>query len=298
MNPEFLSQGSAVTDFQHPDRIVVGELDTRSGDVMAELYQPFEAPLLRMGLADAELVKYAANSLQAMLISYANQIAALCEAIPGTDHAHVMAAVHLDRMLACSDGSRAGATRFLMGGLGFGGSCFPKDLQALTVFAHRLGVPVPLIAAVSAVNAIRPAQVLNLLSAPLGGVFERRIAVLGLAFKPDTDDLRESPALTLIDRLRRRGAYVRAHDPLPQVRARARAQLGDVPVLDRVEDVLAGAQGAIIATAWPHYRNVDWSGLGDIVVLDGRHLLAGTELPPNVRLVRVGASPLSPMVEE
>jgi UDPglucose 6-dehydrogenase/GDP-mannose 6-dehydrogenase len=293
MNPEFLSQGSAVADFQQPDRIVLGAFDRRSGDVMAELYQPFAAPLLRMTLSEAELVKYAANGLQATLISYANQIAALCEALPGTDHARVMAAVHLDRMLDGPEGGRAGATRFLMGGLGFGGSCFPKDLQALTVFAHRLGVPVPLIAATSAVNAIRPAQVLNLLSAPLGGLFERRIAVLGLAFKPGTDDMRESPALKLIERLRRHGAQVRAHDPLPEVRARARSQLAEVAVMDRAEDALDGAEAAIIATAWPHYRQLDWRALGDITVLDGRQVLDGADLPANLRLVRIGVSPLS-----
>ncbi|HTH15056.1 MAG TPA: nucleotide sugar dehydrogenase, partial [Magnetospirillum sp.] len=149
MNPEFLSQGSAVADFLKPDRIVIGEWDSYSGEVMAELYRPFPAPLLRMGLAEAEMVKYAANSLQALLISYANQIASLCEATPSADHARVMEAVHLDRMLDGPEGGRAGATRFLKGGIGFGGSCFPKDLEAFNVYAHRLGVPVPLIAAIS-----------------------------------------------------------------------------------------------------------------------------------------------------
>ncbi|MCR6631823.1 MAG: UDP-glucose/GDP-mannose dehydrogenase family protein [Magnetospirillum sp.] len=294
MNPEFLSQGSAVTDFLHPDRIVVGEWDPRSGELMAELYRPLAAPLLRMGLAEAEMVKYAANSLQALLISYANQIAALCEALPGADHRRVMAAVHLDRMLDGPEGRRAGATRFLMGGIGFGGSCFPKDLQALTVFAHRLGVPVPLIAAISAVNAVRPAQALHLLSSRLGGLFERRVAVLGLTFKPGTDDLRESPGLKLIDRLRRHGAEVLAHDPLPQARTRARD--AGLPVADRVEDALAGANAVIIATAWPQYRQLAWSALGEVVVLDGRNLLDGLDLPASLQVVRMGAGPVSPEV--
>ncbi len=296
MNPEFLSQGRAVADFLHPDRIVVGQWDHASGEVVAELYRPLPAPLLRMGLAEAEMVKYAANALQAMLISYANQIAALCEATPGTNARKVMAAVHLDRMLDGPDGGRAGATRFLMPGVGFGGSCFPKDLQALTIYAHRLGVPVPLVAAVSAVNAIRPAQVLNLLSSRLGGLYERQVAVLGLAFKPGTDDLRESPALSLIERLRRHGAEVRAHDPLPQARARARAL--ELPVCDTAEEALAGAHGAIIATAWPEYRALDWGAFGPLAVLDGRFLLDGLSLPAGLGVQQVGVSPLSPTVEE
>jgi UDPglucose 6-dehydrogenase/GDP-mannose 6-dehydrogenase len=291
MNPEFLSQGSAVADFLHPDRIVVGQWDRASGDVVAELYRPLTAPLLRMSLTEAEMVKYAANSLQALLISYANQIAALCEATPNTDHARVMAAVHLDRMLDGPDGKRAGATRFLLGGVGFGGSCFPKDLQALTIYAHRLGVPVPLIAAISSVNAIRPAQILHLLSSALNGLYERRIVVLGLTFKPGTDDLRESPALALIERLRRHGADVVAHDPLPVARERARA-LG-VAVTDDAEAALAHAEGAVIATAWPQYRELDWRAAAPLTVLDGRFLLDGLDLPETVRVVRVGTGPFS-----
>ncbi|MGE5515229.1 MAG: UDP-glucose dehydrogenase family protein [Bacteroidota bacterium] len=291
MNPEFLSQGSAVADFLHPDRIVVGALDRASGDAVAELYRPLSAPLLRMSLTEAEMAKYAANGLQALLISYANQIAALCEATPDADHARVMASVHLDRMLDGPDGKRAGATRFLMGGIGFGGSCFPKDLQALTIYAHRLGVPAPLVAAVSAVNAIRPAQILHLLSAELNGLYERRIAVLGLTFKPGTDDLRESPALALIDRLRRHGAHVRAHDPLPAARHKA-SGLG-IPVAESAEDALSGAEGAIIATAWPEYRTLDWRAAAPMVVVDGRFLLDGLDVPETLRVIRVGAGPVS-----
>lgn len=290
VNPEFLSQGSAVADFLHPDRIVVGQWDHASGEVLAELYRPLEAPLLRMGLTEAEMVKYAANGLQALLISYANQIAALCEAMPGTDHVRVMEAVHLDRMLDGPNGERAGATRFLKGGIGFGGSCFPKDLQALTIHAHHLGVPVPLVAAVSAVNTIRPAQVMNLLSSGLGGLFEKRVALLGLTFKPDTDDLRESPALALAERLRRHGAEVCAHDPLPQARARAR-DLG-LSVADSALDALGGCDAAVIATAWPEYRTLDWRAAGPPLVLDGRLLLDGVQMPETVRVIRVGAGPV------
>ncbi len=290
MNPEFLSQGSAVHDFMNADRIVIGAWDARSGDALEQMYRAFPAPILRMGIRDAEMVKYAANGLQATLISYANQIAALCEAVPGTDQRKVFAAVHLDRMLDGPEGERAGATRFLMGGIGFGGSCFPKDLQALAAHGRRLGVPLPLIEAVSVVNNVRPAQALNLLSGALGGIFEKRVAVLGLAFKPDTDDLRESPALRLISRLQSRGAEVRSHDPLPAARKRAREQA--IPVSDSVEAAIGGADAIVIATAWPEYRALDWPGLAALlrtpVVLDGRFVLDGIDLPRWLRVIRVG----------
>lgn len=293
MNPEFLSQGSAVRDFVEADRIVIGEFDRRSGDALAALYRPFPAPLLRMGLRDAEMVKYAANGLQATLISYANQIAALCEAVPGTDHTRVLAAVHLDRMLDGPDGQRAGATRFLMGGIGFGGSCFPKDLQALAGYGRRLGVELPLIEAVIAVNALRPTQTVNRLAEALDGLFEKRVAVLGLTFKPDTDDLRDSPSLAIIRRLASRGAVVIVHDPLPAVRARA-AQLG-LAVADTADAAMTSADAAIIATAWKDYNALDWPAMAarmrNPTVLDGRGVLAGLDPPPWLRLLRVGTGP-------
>lgn len=290
MNPEFLSQGSAVSDFLIPDRIVIGQWDRASGDALAELYAPFSAPLLRMGLREAELVKYAANGLQATLISYANQIAAVAEATADCDHARVMAAVHLDRMLDGPDGGRAGATRFLMGGIGFGGSCFPKDLHALAAYAHRQGCPVPLIEAVTTINTLRPAQVIAMLADRLGGLSECRVAVLGLAFKPGTDDLRESPGIRVIERLRARGADIRAHDPLPAARKLGR-QAG-LPVFDDIEAALTGADAVVLATAWPEYRTLDWTALAARMrqpwVLDGRLLLDGLDMPRWLRVIRIG----------
>jgi|AGTN01.1.fsa_nt_gi nucleotide sugar dehydrogenase len=300
MNPEFLSQGSAVSDFMEPDRIVVGQWDKASGDAVAELYAPFAAPLLRMGLRDAELVKYAANGLQATLISYANQIAALAETTPGCDHARVMAAVHLDRMLDGPEGSRAGATRFLMGGIGFGGSCFPKDLQALAAYAHRIGCPAPLIEAAATINTLRPAQAVDMLAERLDGLHERRVCVLGLAFKPATDDLRESPGIRILQRLAARGAEIRTHDPLPAARKAGR-QAG-LPVFDEIEAAVAGADAVILATAWPEYRAQDWTALGALMrqpwVLDGRLLLDGLDLPRWLRVIRIGEGRNDPTSQE
>lgn len=296
MNPEFLSQGSAVRDFLLADRIVIGEWDRRSGDALAQLYRPLPAPLLRMGLAEAEMVKYAANGLQATLISYANQIAAICEATPNVDHAQVMAAIHLDRMLDGPDGGRAGATRFLMGGIGFGGSCFPKDLVALSAHARAVGADPVLIDAVSSINTQRPEAALRLMEEAAGGLMGKRIAVLGLAFKPGTDDLRESPALKIARRLLGCGAEVVTHDPLPIVRQRARSQLPDgISVAETAEAALTGADAAIIATAWPEYRTWDWAAFADRmrspILVDGRNLLDGIELPHRLRVLRPGIGP-------
>jgi UDPglucose 6-dehydrogenase/GDP-mannose 6-dehydrogenase len=291
VNPEFLSQGSAVRDFLAADRIIIGQADQRSGDVMAALYHSTPAPVLRLTLTEAEMAKYAANALQAMLISFANQIAGLCEALPGADHRAVMRATHLDRMLAGPDGSRAGATAFLMGGIGFGGSCFPKDLAALSSWAWERGVEVPLVDATLTINARRPRQVVDLLTTQTGPLAGKRIAVLGLAFKPGTDDLRESPALSLLRLLATSGAVGIGHDPLPEVRDNAR-RLHAVEVAETAAEALSGADGAIIATAWPEYRDLDWSRMATLmrhpVVIDGRFLLSGLALPAGLHVVPVG----------
>ncbi len=294
MNPEFLSQGSAVQDFLHPDRIVVGALDERTAGLMARLYADFPAPLLATGLRNAEMVKYAANAFQASLISFANQIAALCEAMPGLDERVVMQGVHLDRIVQ----TPGGVARFLKAGIGFGGSCFPKDLQALQAFGRQHGAATPLIDAVLAVNQARAVQVIRLLERDLGSLEGRVVGVLGLTFKPDTDDLRESPGLALIRALAARGAEVRGHDPLPEARARARALLaeakpnGAIHLPDRLADTLAGADAAVLATAWPAYVGLDWPGLQGAMrtplVLDGRNLWADQPPSAPVAYRRIG----------
>lgn len=296
MNPEFLSQGTAVEDFRNPDRIVIGQSDERAGDVLADLYAAFDCPKLRCGLRNAEMIKYAANAFQATLISFANQIAAICEKIPGADEAVVMEGVHLDRNLSVDcDGRRlmAPAVRFLRGGIGFGGSCFPKDLVALRHIARLVGAPTTMLDAVIDTNQSRGVQILDLLEKDLGGLGGRVVSVLGLAFKPDTDDLRESPGLRLIQRLLDKGAVVRGHDPLPLALHHARSAVDPrVTLTAAAEEALAGADAAIIATAWPDYRGWDWPRLGAAmrrpIILDGRNALAGTSLPPEILYRRIG----------
>ncbi|WP_142847690.1 UDP-glucose/GDP-mannose dehydrogenase family protein [Telmatospirillum sp. J64-1] len=300
MNPEFLSQGSAVRDFMEPDRVVVGALDERSGAMVAEIYESFDCPVLRTGLTNAEMVKYAANSFQATLISFANQIAAICERLPEADESVVMSGVHLDRLLtlAAPDGSpiTAGAARFLKAGIGFGGSCFPKDLVALRHFGRTIGAPTTMLDAVIDTNRNRIGQVCALLEQDLDGLAGRKIAVLGLTFKPDTDDLRESRGLALITRLAEAGAEIRAHDPLPAARRAAADKLdGQAVICDSLPDTLAGMDAAVIATAWPDYRDCDWQALSlsmrRPIVLDGRGLLAGQRLPGGMRYRRIGVGP-------
>lgn len=292
-NPEFLSQGSAVSDSLVPDRIVIGGLDDFSSERVAAIYDGFACPVLRVGLADAEMIKYAANTLQAMLISFSNQIAALCEATPGADERRVMEGVHLARMLDGTGGGRAGAVHCLRAGIGFGGSCLPKDIAALAAFARQRGVDPVLIDAVLAVNLGQPARVTELVERTLGGLQGRHVAVLGLTFKPHTDDLRESPSFGLIAALAGRGASVRAHDPLPQAVAAAETRLGGAAWASAdIDEALAGADAAILATAWPEYRALNWAQLATRMrrplVFDGRDHLTGLALPSRIELHRIG----------
>ncbi len=296
VNPEFLSQGSAVADFLHPDRIVIGAFDEPSADRLLELYDPFDCPKLVTGLVNAELIKYAANSFQATLISFSNQIAGLCEAVPGADEAVVMKGVHLDRILSLSgaDGPiLAPAVRFLRGGIGFGGSCFPKDLLALQSFARDRGASTTMLDAVLETNRRRPTCILDLLRAELGGIEGRVVSVLGLAFKPDTDDLRESPGMALIRLLDAAGARIRGHDPLPLARHHAEAVLGPTAiVVDNAAAALAGADAAVIATAWPDYTGWNWTALAasmrQPLLIDGRDIFGGIPPGPPVAYRRVG----------
>ena len=281
MNPEFLREGSAVTDFMRPDRIVVGRLDARSGDVLAELYAAFDCPKLFTTLRNAEMIKYTSNALLATLVSFSNEVAAVCEALPGLDEATVMEGVHLDRRLAPAPG----LCSYLRAGIGFGGSCLPKDVDALRALAAAHAVPTSLLDAVVAVNRARPDRVTALLDAALGGLAGRTVAVLGLAFKPGTDDLRDSPALALIEALRAGGAEVRACDPLV-------GHADGVPLVPTPAAALAGADAALIATAWPEFRTLDWAaltrGMRRRLVLDGRGTLAGVTLPADVTYLRIG----------
>jgi len=267
-NPEFLKEGAAVEDFLRPDRVVLGAESDFARSVLAELYAPFVRtgkPILFMDVASAELTKYAANAMLAARISFMNEIALLCERV-GANVDHVRRGIGSD--------ARIGPA-FLFPGPGYGGSCFPKDVKALLHTSTEYGVPLHVTAGVEQANARQKDVVFGKLADVLGDLRGVRVAVWGLAFKPQTDDLRESPALTLVDQLLAAGAAVTAHDPVAT--AGARALLGDrIAFAETSYEALVGADALAVMTDWNEYRNPDFqrihAALTRKVVVDARNL--------------------------
>jgi UDPglucose 6-dehydrogenase/GDP-mannose 6-dehydrogenase len=249
---------------------------------------------LHTTLRNAELTKYASNSLLSLLISFSNELAAICEAVPGTDIDVVMDGLHLDKRLSpVVNGSlvKPQILSYLRAGCGFGGSCLPKDVNALRSFAHEQGVQTPLLDATIAVNEARAAKVIAILEKAIGDLPKKEIALLGLAFKPHTDDVRESPALKIIAALLGKGCLVRTYDPM--VSAKSLDLNKDLVVdCDSAESAMAGADAVVIATAWPEFAALDWERLTkkmrQSTVVDGRRLLARIALPPNVVYCPIG----------
>lgn len=291
MNPEFLREGEAVRDFLNPDRIVIGQWDANSGAQLARIYESFNCPKIFTGLRNAELTKYASNALLATLISFSNEMAGLCEATPGTDIAEVLAALVLDRRWSpVVDGARVRPEilTYLRAGCGFGGSCLPKDVAALRGFARERGVPTRLLEAVLEVNALRPAAIVAQIEEALGNLQGSRIAILGVSFKPGTDDLRESPALTILRLLADAGVKVRAYDPVVKTFAGAAG-----PTLcASLEEALDGADAAVVVTPWPEIVAADWRVLAprmrNRVIVDARNGLDAAALPDGIRYLGIG----------
>ncbi|HVL56181.1 MAG TPA: UDP-glucose/GDP-mannose dehydrogenase family protein [Burkholderiaceae bacterium] len=287
MNPEFLAEGVAVRDFMEPDRIVVGGIDERSIERLAALYSAFPTvPLVRTTPRTAEAIKYASNALLATLISFSNELARYCEAVGGVDVADVMPGVHRMKHLTWRDAEGrqqiVSAASFLWAGCGFGGSCFPKDVKALIAEAHARGAATPLLDAVIRINESQPQRMVDMAARRLGSLRGRRVTVLGLAFKPGTDDVRESPAVPIIGRLLADGAQVVAHDPIAiDTGRRELAARGVDAAAVRFEPdlraALAGADAVLLVTRWPQYANVPalLGGLGEApVLIDGRRQLS------------------------
>ena len=266
-NPEFLKEGDAVNDFMKPDRILVGTDDEWAREQLRSLYAPFQRTndrILFMDARSAELTKYAANAMLATRISFMNEIANLAERV-GADVEHVRRGLGAD--------PRIGA-KYLFPGAGFGGSCFPKDVKALQRMAHDADVPLEVVAATDRANARQKTILAGKIEAHLGGLTGRRIAVWGLSFKPRTDDIRESPALALIERLLAGGAEVVAHDPAAMTNVAA--VLGDRVVLThRMYDALHGADALVLVTEWPEFRRPDFGRVKALlrqpILFDGRN---------------------------
>jgi UDPglucose 6-dehydrogenase len=289
-NPEFLREGSAIADFLHPDRIVIGTEDPQAEHVLRELYAALDAPVLVTDVRTAEMIKYAANAFLATKISFVNEIANICELL-GVDVRAVCRGIGYDRRIG---------TAFLSPGLGYGGSCLPKDVRALEQLALERDYQAPLLHAVELVNRHQVERTVVKLERGLGGLRGRTVAVLGLAFKPQTDDVRSAPALAIIRRLVDRGATVRAYDPVANGPARA-ALRDDVEIVDEMYAVLDGADALLLATEWNEFRGLDFARCaaamrGDLVV-DGRNAFdAAAVRAAGLRYLGVGrvASPAAP----
>ena len=261
-NPEFTAEGTAVKDFMEPDRIVIGSFDDVDGDAVEKLHRGIDAPVVRADVASAEMIKLAANAALMTRISFINEIANVCEAT-GADVVKVAEGIGHDRRIGKS---------FLRAGVGFGGSCFPKDSLALKQLAANSGYHFQVLNAVIEVNELQKRRVIGKLTQLLGSLRGKRIALLGLAFKPNTDDTREAPAFVLAGRLLAEGADVVAWDPV----AHADGLYG-VEQVETVEDAVRSADAVVLVTEWPQLKDVDWPAVAatmrQAVLIDGRNML-------------------------
>ena len=250
MNPEFLRQGSAFEDTVNADRVVIGSYDKRSGDALEDLYRDFYSakmpPLIRTTLSTAELIKYASNAMLATKISFINTIANICEKIPGADVKVVAAAMGLDKRIG---------PLFLDAGLGYGGSCFPKDVKALIACSKNLGYTPELLESVENINHTQPLKAVEFCKQQLGSLKGKKIAILGLAFKPDTDDMREARVIPIINQLLKEGAHVSAYDPVASQTAKSIFN-GKIRYASSALDCIKKADCAIIVTEWSEFQKL------------------------------------------
>jgi UDPglucose 6-dehydrogenase len=263
MNPEFLREGKALEDFMKPDRVVIGELDRKSGDVMHSIYSGFSAPIVRTKLKTAEMIKYASNSFLATKISFINEIANMCKRL-GIDVYDVARGMGLDRRIG---------TLFLNAGAGFGGSCFPKDVSALISLAREKGAGADILETVMAVNERQKRKVVEILKAKMD-VRGKRIAVLGLAFKDGTDDIRDAPSIEVIKELLDSGASVAAYDP--KAGENMRKIYPGISYYSSAGEALQGADACLIMTEWPEFRSLtdkDFSAMKGKIIIEGRKML-------------------------
>jgi UDPglucose 6-dehydrogenase len=263
--PEFLKEGSALADFLKPDRVVVGDDGGWAGDAVVDLYAPLGATLVRTDIASAEMVKLASNAFLATKISFINEIANVCDET-GADVGEVAKGMGLDDRIG---------PKFLQPGIGFGGSCFPKDVSALKQLAGNSGYHFQLLTAVIEVNELQKRRVIQKLQKHLGGLVGKTVALLGLAFKPNTDDMREASSLVLAARLQADGARVRAYDPIAE--EEARTLMRGVEFADSALGALEGADAVVLVTEWPEFAELEWSAVAERMsgklIIDGRNYL-------------------------
>lgn len=269
-NPEFLREGFAVEDLMKPDRIVIGVRSPRPVPAMKEVYAPFNAPIIVTDINSAELIKHASNSFLALKISYINAVAAVCEAT-GANVQEVAAGMGMDERIG---------RRFLNAGIGFGGSCFPKDLSAFIKIAEQLGCDFSLLREVQKINAEQMNRFVKKITETLWVLKDKKIGVLGLAFKQNTDDVRSSPAIDLCQRLQKEGALLRVHDP--KAMEKAGAILKNVEYVENMNDVAIGCDALVVATEWEEFKKLDLDRvrkeLTHPILFDGRNLFDPAEM--------------------
>jgi len=289
MQPEFIREGSAVRDMLSPDRVVIGEYDERSGNVLESFWREFygdTAPqILRMNTASAEMVKYASNAFLASKISFINQIANICEKVTGVDIVRVEDAMGLDERIG---------RKFLNAGAGFGGSCFRKDMNALIAFSNQLGYKPNLLKAVLNVNERQALHIVELARQQLGGFHKKRVAILGLSFKPDTDDVRDAPSLRIVERLLKEGASVAVYDPVAM--KNIRGIFGKrIDYASSAKNCLLRADCCIIVTEWDDFRRLTPNdfieNMRRPVLIDGRNIYDPVEFGRSLKYVGVGQGP-------
>ncbi len=281
MNPEFLREGVALEDFMNPDRIVLGAIDKKSLDWMEKIYQCFEnVDIVRTNNRTAEMIKYTSNSLLAMMISFSNEIANLSAAIGGIDVTEVMQGVHLDKRLSpfVENGKRIKPPilEFLKAGCGFGGSCFPKDVKALIAHGKQIGKHMKILDAVIEVNQNQPSEIITLIKKYFPDLREIRIAVLGLAFKPGTDDMRESPAIPVVRDLSAQGAFIKAYDPVAMEAAQEVLGNNNITYCQSLNHAINDVDVAVLITAWDEFMQVPelFANLkAQPLLIDGRRIL-------------------------
>jgi UDPglucose 6-dehydrogenase len=262
-NPEFLREGAAIQDFLEPDRIVVGAFRGEDGDTVAALYRGIDTEVVHCSVPTAEMIKYSSNAFLATKISFINEIANVCEQV-GADVRTVAHGMGLDHRIG---------PHFLQAGIGYGGSCFPKDVQALKQLAGNTGYHFQLLTAVIEVNALQKRRVVGKLSGHLGKLRDKTITLLGLTFKPHTDDLREAASIVLAGRLIHEGARVRAYDPM--MNDGSHALFPDVTICTEPLEALEGAHAAVLVTEWPEFMRLDWAAAAAVMkrplLIDGRN---------------------------
>jgi len=286
MNPEFLRQGSAFEDTMHTDRIVIGEYDKKSGDSLENLYKDFYGkntpPIIRTTLSTAELIKYASNSLLATKISFINTMANLCEKISGADIKTVAKAMGLDKRIG---------PLFLNAGLGYGGSCFPKDVKALIAHSKNLGYHLELLEAVENVNKTQPLKAVQFCKELLGNLKGKRVAILGLAFKPDTDDMREARVIPIINHLLKEGAKVTAYDPVAVPTAKAIFK-NKIQYATSTIECLKNADCCILITEWDEFKKLkpeDFTkNMKQPILIDGRRIYNPEEFSQKMKFTAIG----------